>query len=123
MAADKRHLKAMASITDIFTEVTGRRLSRKLAQALGRSAKIIQATLHKDLKLSKRSARWVPKLPDEEVKKKRVRTREVYHSDNRHGSLTILDNFLTVGELRPPRRGGGGNLTPADFAKALQWWY
>jgi hypothetical protein len=35
---------------------------RKLAQAFEVPTKIIHATLHKDLPLSKKSARWVTKL-------------------------------------------------------------
>jgi hypothetical protein len=37
---------------------------------------MIQATLHNNLKLFKRSARWVPNLPDKEMKKEQVRVRE-----------------------------------------------
>ncbi len=68
-----------ASTTDIAAKVEKGwwETIRKLAQAHGISTKTVHATLHKDLKLSKESAKWVPKLVDEEIKKEQVRTSEV----------------------------------------------
>jgi hypothetical protein len=47
---------------------------RKLAQALDVLTKMVHTTLHKDMALSKKLARWVTKLFYEEMKKERVRT-------------------------------------------------
>jgi hypothetical protein len=59
------------------------------------STKTVHAALHKDLKLSRKLARRVPKLMDEEMKKQ-----QGVHSNNCIGSLTILDNIHTDGELK-----------------------
>jgi hypothetical protein len=50
----------------------------KLAQAHDWSTKIVHAILHKDLKLSKKSGRWLPKLADKEMKNERVRVCEAF---------------------------------------------
>jgi hypothetical protein len=42
------------------------------------SNKTVHGSLHKDLQLSKKSARWVTKLLEEEMKKERVSTRETF---------------------------------------------
>jgi hypothetical protein len=49
----------------------------KLAQAYDLSTKTFQSTLHKDLELSKKSARRVTKMVYYEMKNERVRTWEV----------------------------------------------
>ncbi len=49
----------------------------KLAKAQNLSAKMVHTTLHKDLQLSKKSARWAIKLLYEEMKKEQLRTCEV----------------------------------------------
>ncbi len=54
----------------------------KLAQAHGVSTKTINATLHKDRHLSKKSARWVPKFLNQEVKNNRVRICTVIPASN-----------------------------------------
>jgi hypothetical protein len=56
------------------------------------STKMIQATLHNDLKLFKRSARWVPNLPDKEMKKEQMRVREAIVA------MIISVNILSVVE-------------------------
>jgi hypothetical protein len=57
-------------ITDVAAQVANdRRVTvRKLVEAHGVSTRTIQATLHEDLHLSKKSARWVPKLLNQEMK-------------------------------------------------------
>ncbi len=54
-----RHLNAKASVADMAIEVENdqQETARKLAQAHGLASKIVRATLHKDLQLSKKSAR------------------------------------------------------------------
>jgi hypothetical protein len=69
-AADQWHLTAKASIADIAIKVENDwpETVRKLAQAHGLSTKMVYTILHKDLKLSKKSARWVTKLMDKPSK-------------------------------------------------------
>jgi hypothetical protein len=64
----------------------------KLAQAHSVLAKMVHATLHKELQLSKKSARWVTKMLCEEMKKEQLRTcKEVMLMIA--CLLTILDSF------------------------------
>jgi hypothetical protein len=65
--AGQRHLKADASIADIAAEEENdwQKTVRRLAQAYSVLAILNgPATLHKDLQLSKKFARWVTKLLD-----------------------------------------------------------
>jgi hypothetical protein len=61
---------------------------QELAQAYSVSTKTVHATLHKDLQLSKKSARWVTKLLYEEMKKEQLSVRSE-HGNDRHGFFTI----------------------------------
>jgi hypothetical protein len=54
--------------------------------------------LHDDLNLSKKSARWVPKLLNEDMKKEHVRTSEEFLKMIRHHSMSMLDNIVTMDE-------------------------
>ncbi len=58
------------SIVDIATEVEKNRQEtvRKHVQVHGLSVKMVHATLHNDLKLCKKLARWLSKLMDKEMK-------------------------------------------------------
>jgi hypothetical protein len=47
---------------------------RKIPEAHDVLTKTVHETLHKDLQLSKKSARWAPKLMDVKIKKGQVRT-------------------------------------------------
>ncbi len=75
MTADQKNLNTKASITNITASVENDQQENvwKLAQVLGVTIKMVHATLLKDLRLSKKSARWVSKLLYEEMKKERVR--------------------------------------------------
>ncbi len=76
--ADQRNINAKASLADIAAEVKNdwRASVMKLALAHEISAKMIHGALHKDLKLSQKSTRWVTKMLYEEIKKERVRVCE-----------------------------------------------
>ncbi len=63
---------------------------RKLAHALGVSTKAIHTTLHEDLNLSKKSARWVSRLLNKEMKKECVRTFKAFSAMVRHHSRRCL---------------------------------
>jgi hypothetical protein len=70
----------MTSIVDVATEVENYRQEtiREHVQVHGLSIKMVHATLHNDLKLCKKSAKWLSKLMDKEMKKERVKTCEAF---------------------------------------------
>jgi hypothetical protein len=116
-------------------KMSGERASEISLSPIKCNKKTVPAILHKDLKLSKKLAMWLPKLLDKGMKKEQVRTCEMFGAMVAAGSLAMLDNVLTVGQgwrarwptspslRRPPRRVGMRykNLRVADFAEALQW--
>jgi hypothetical protein len=53
-------------------------------------------TIHEDLHLSKRSARWVPKLLNQEMKYERVRICEAFMVLLRRHSMAMLDRIVTL---------------------------
>jgi hypothetical protein len=63
------------------------------------STEIVHTTLHKDMALSKKLARWATKVFSEEMKKEGVRTCEV---------LVLIIAAAT-------------SSSPPDFAEAFQW--
>ncbi len=71
---------------------------RKLTRVHGVSTRTINATLHNDLNLSKKSARWVPKLLSNKMKKEQVRTSEEFLKMIRRHSMSMLDNIVTMDE-------------------------
>jgi hypothetical protein len=72
----KRRIRNLSFIADIAAEVESDR--RVTVRIHGMSTGTIHATLHDDLNLSKMSARWVPKLLSDDMKKERVRTSEEF---------------------------------------------
>jgi len=64
-------VKNLAFVADIAAAIKkDRRVTiRNLALALGVSTCTIQNTLHKDLNMVKKSARWVPKLLNDQQKR------------------------------------------------------
>jgi hypothetical protein len=62
------------------------------------STRTIHATLHDDLHLSKKSARRVPKLLNQDMKNERVRTCDAFMSLLRCHSMAMLDRFVTMDE-------------------------
>ncbi len=90
----------MGFVDDITAEVeSGRCVTvRKLARVHGVSTRTIHATLHDDLNLSKKLARWIPKLLSDDMKKERVRTSEEFLKKIRRHSMSMLDNIVTMDE-------------------------
>jgi histone-lysine N-methyltransferase SETMAR len=88
-------------IAKIAAEVeSDRRVTvKKLARTHGVSTKAIHAMLHKDLNISKKSARWVPKLLSNDMKKERVRTSEEFLKMVYRHSMSMLDNIVTMDKL------------------------
>jgi hypothetical protein len=68
---DQRNLNAKASIVNIAAEVEN--VQQESVMKL-KSAKMVHATLHKDLQLSKKSVRWVTEMVYEEMQRERLRT-------------------------------------------------
>ncbi len=99
----KQHL---SSSPDIASKVVaGVSLPVPLARAYDMSTKNIHAVLSKDLNLSKKSARWVPKLNDEwrmlndDMKKEQERASEGFFlAMVRHHPMSMLDNIVIMYE-------------------------
>ncbi len=89
-----------ALIADVAADIEiDRRVTlNKLARAHGVSKRTINLTLRHDLNLTKKSARWVPKLLTEEMKKERVRTSELFLAMVRRRTMLLLDNIVTMEE-------------------------
>ncbi len=108
LAADQRHLnskcKKRTLIADVAADIENDRRAalNKLARAHGVSKRTINLTLIHDLNLTKKSARWVPKLFTDNMKKERVRSSEKFLAMVRRRSMSILDNIVTV----PDHDGG-----------------
>jgi hypothetical protein len=123
-AADQRHLYAKTSITNIAIKVENDQQEnvRKLTQAHGVMTQMVHATLHKDLQLSKKLARWMTILVDKEIKKEQVRTCEasvdIFAAVSSQSwttfSLRVSRRRAKKGLIgltspgRPPRRTGTG---------------
>jgi hypothetical protein len=119
-AADQRHLTVKASIANISTKVENDQWEtvRKLTKAQGVSTKMV----HKDLKLSKMSARWISKLTDNEMKKERVRTCEVFVAIIAvvpYPSWTMFS--LTVSQQRVKRELASLTVTQETSKKEWEW--
>ena len=71
---------------------------RTLALAHGVTKDTIFHILHDDLGLVKKSARWVPKLLNDEQKQERVRTCTEFLAMVQRRSLAMLDNIVTMDE-------------------------
>jgi histone-lysine N-methyltransferase SETMAR len=113
----KRKIRNSAFVAEIAAEIeSDRRVTvRKLARAHGVSTRTIHATLHGDLHLSKKSARWVPKLLSDDKKKERVRTSEEFLKLVRRHSLSMLDNIVTMDESAVSFH------TPESKQQSKQW--
>jgi histone-lysine N-methyltransferase SETMAR len=103
---DQRHLSAkktkrtvnlVASVAAAVKE-DARVSIQELASANGVSYGTIQTILHDDLGLSKKSARWVPKLLSDDQKEERVRTSTEFVAAVNRRSMAMLDNIVTMDE-------------------------
>jgi histone-lysine N-methyltransferase SETMAR len=96
----RRKVRSPDFVAEITAEVEDdRRITiRKLAAAHGVCMRTIQLTLHEDLDLSKKSARWVPKLLTSAHKKERIRTCEKLLASVRGRSMAMLDSRVTMDE-------------------------
>jgi hypothetical protein len=76
----RRKVRSPDFIAEIAAEVEDdRRITiQKLTATHGVCKRTIQLTLHEDLDLSKKSARWVPKLLTSAHKEERIRTRKKF---------------------------------------------
>jgi histone-lysine N-methyltransferase SETMAR len=75
----------------------------------------IHHALKEDLNLSRKSARWVPKLLTDKMKKERVRTSEAYLAMVRRRSKAILENIVTMDESAVSFH------TPKTKVQSKQW--
>ena len=79
-------------------EKDGRVTIRKLAESHGVSNDTIHKILHDDLGLSKKSARWVPKLLSKEQMQERVRVCKKFVAAVHRHSKAWLNNIVTMDE-------------------------
>ncbi len=95
-----RKIPSPAFIADVAAaiEKDRRQTVRRLPLAHGVSKNTIHHTFKEDLNLSKKSARWVPKLLTEKMKKERVRTSEAFLAMVHCRSKAILENIVTMDE-------------------------
>jgi hypothetical protein len=75
----ERYIRNSAFVAKIAAEMETDRFVtvKKLARAHGMSKQTIHATMHKYLNLSKKFARWAPKLLNDDMKKAQARTNKV----------------------------------------------
>jgi hypothetical protein len=88
-------LIATAGVSDRLVTI------RKLAKAYGVHPDLSHP-LHKDLNLSKKSARWVSKLLNHDMKKEQVRTSEEFLPMVRSHFMSLLDNIINMDGLTVP---------------------
>jgi hypothetical protein len=94
----KRRIRDPTFVADVEAHVANdRRVTiRRLAEAHGVLTRMIHATLHEDLHLSKKSARKVPKLLNQDMKTERVRICEAFMSLLHLHSMAMLDQIITM---------------------------
>ncbi len=95
-AADRRLLCAQALIADIAAEVENDR--RKTLSGSWGDNQIVSPTHYKDLKLSKKSAKWWRQLKAKENEEGVSLSAQSVRSGFRCCFFTILDNVLMFGE-------------------------
>ena len=93
-----------------------RRLNiRKLAQKTHVSYGTIHNILHKDLGMSKKSARWVPKLLTEDQKRERARISQEFLELVEREEEEVLGKILTIDESMVSLH------TPETKRQSMQW--
>ncbi len=104
--ADQRHLNSkktvltLALIASVAAAVEDDRrvCIEALATAHGTSISMIHAMLHADLGLEKKSARWVPKLLNDDQKQQRIEVCSEFIKAVQRHSLPMLDSIVTMDE-------------------------
>ncbi len=87
-------IEAVEAMVDKDRRVT----VRELALDLDASTGTIEKVLHQDLGLSKRCARWVPRLLTNDHKTERIRCAELFLAALRRESYAYLDQVVTTDE-------------------------
>jgi histone-lysine N-methyltransferase SETMAR len=113
----RRKVRSPNFVAKIAVEVEDdRRITiRKLAAANGVCMRTFQLTLHEDLDLSKKSARWVPKLLTSAHKEERIQTCEKFLAVVRCRSMAMLDSIVTMDESAMSFH------TPESKMQSKQW--
>jgi hypothetical protein len=113
----KKTMQTPAFIASVATAVEDdhRVCIEALAMAHGMSVSMIHAVLHDDLGLEKKSARWVPKLLNDNKKQQPVEVcSEFVKAVHRH-SLAMLDSVVTMDETTVCYH------TPQSKKQSQQW--
>jgi hypothetical protein len=105
--SDQRHLNskrtvqtpALAASVAAAVEDDRRVCIETLATAHGTSVSTIHAVLHDDLGLEKKSARWVPKLLNDNQKQQRVEVCSEFVKVVQRHSLAMLDSIVTMDKM------------------------
>ncbi len=120
---DQRHLNSKKTVQTLAliasvaaaVEEDRRVCIEALATAHGMSVSTIHAVLHDDLGLEKKSARWVPKLLNDDQKQQHVKVcSEFIKAVHRH-SLAMLDSIVTMDETMVCYH------TPKSKKQSQQW--
>lgn len=110
---EKRTPQLIADV-DAAVQEDGRVTIRELAATFGVGVRIIHRILHEDLGLSKKSARWVPKLLNTDQKQERVRICQNFVTAIRRHKLD-LDNIVTMDETMVSQH------TPETKKQSKRW--
>ena len=113
----KKTVRTPALIASVAAAVEDdRRVSiEALAAAHGTSVSTIHAVLHDDLGLEKKSARWVPKLLNDDQKHQRVEVCSEFVKAVQRHSLAMLDSIVTMDETMVCYH------TPQSKKQSQQW--
>lgn len=92
--------RSASLIADVAAEIDrdGRITIRSLSSAFGVSLRTMHKILHEDLGLSKKSARWVPRLLTDDQKEERVRVCTKFVANVHRHSKAWLNNIVTMDE-------------------------
>jgi hypothetical protein len=113
----RSNVQKLAFITNVATDIKKhwRVTVRKLDPGHGVWRNTIHNTLHKALNLSKKSARWVPKLLIDEMKLERVRISEAFLAMILCRSKAMLGSYVTMDKATVLF------CTPETKEKSMQW--
>ncbi len=112
---ERRKVRSFVTKIAVDVEIDRHTMIRKLAATHGMCTRTIQLTLHEDLDLSKKSARWVPKLLTSAHKEERIRTCKKFLAMVHCRSVAMLDSIVSMD------KSAVSFLTPESKMQSKQW--